>query len=367
MDNRYIVIDKQSTDDDYEDFVSLMTKSEDTLNQRCALDDTIRHLTPSQIESYATTCIKDSCSGTRFSPNDIILVSHNIFPDIIASGKYGVEVKSTKSDHWTSIGSSILESTRPASVEKIYMLFGKLGGEVRFKCRPYQEVLTDITVTHSPRYLIDMKLGSGETIFDKMKIPYDTLRTSDNAISMVRRYYRHQRSDFEATPWWLTNEEDEEGAGIGVRTWDSLDHHEKEDVKSMMLLLFAGHIVHSKYKPIALWAVATKSILLYNARDIFSAGGVITYLVTPNGERKALKHPIPRSYSYIVNGATTLRHKLLYDTKFFKEVSQYAAEYCPDLDNSTPSKLYNSWLNSLEELGCKVPLGKFIRENLTLI
>jgi hypothetical protein len=50
-------------------------------------------------------------------------------------------------------------------VEDIYVLFAKMGGKYpEFLCRPYQEVMCDIAVTHSPRYLIDMKLEAGETI-----------------------------------------------------------------------------------------------------------------------------------------------------------------------------------------------------------
>ena len=97
------------------------------------------------------------CGRTPFRVEEIRLVSAQYFPDIIAEKYYGVEVKSTKENHWTSTGSSIVESTRDKNVENIYMLFGKLGGKTaEFKCRPYEDCLSDIAVTHSPRYLINM-------------------------------------------------------------------------------------------------------------------------------------------------------------------------------------------------------------------
>ena len=73
------------------------------------------------------------------------------------------------------------------------MLFGKLGGTPpEFKCKPYQDCLYDIAVTHSPRYLINMELEKNETIFSKMGTTYDDLRTSPDSIEQVRNYYRNK-------------------------------------------------------------------------------------------------------------------------------------------------------------------------------
>ena len=44
--------------------------------------------------------------GTPFE-GTISLVSGKHFPDIVANQYYGIEVKSTQGDKWTSIGSSI--------------------------------------------------------------------------------------------------------------------------------------------------------------------------------------------------------------------------------------------------------------------
>ena len=70
------------------------------------------------------------------------------------------------------------------------LVIGKLGGNpLVFRCRPYQEVLSDIAVTLSPRYLINMELQDGETIFDKMNTTYDKFRTTENNIAKVWEYY----------------------------------------------------------------------------------------------------------------------------------------------------------------------------------
>ena len=129
--------------------------------------------------------MKELCGRTPFRVEEIRLVSAQYFPDIIAEKYYGVEVKSTKENHWTSTGSSIVESTRDKNVENIYMLFGKLGGKTaEFKCRPYEDCLSDIAVTHSPRYLINMELTKEQTIFSKMGVAYDQLRNAPDSIPL---------------------------------------------------------------------------------------------------------------------------------------------------------------------------------------
>ena len=75
-----------------------------------------------------------------------------------------------------------------------------------FKCRPYEDVLYDIAVTHSPRYLINMEIEKSDTIFSKMGTTYDEFRVSPDNISQVRKYYREraiERKRFEM-PWWIT-------------------------------------------------------------------------------------------------------------------------------------------------------------------
>jgi len=48
------------------------------------------------------------------------------FPDI-AVGSFGVEVKFTLNDTWRSVANSVLETNRIETVEKVYLIFGKMG------------------------------------------------------------------------------------------------------------------------------------------------------------------------------------------------------------------------------------------------
>lgn len=156
-----------------------MLKAKNLLNDDARINPSIyKSYSSTELEECSVKKIRLACIDSPFDANEVKLISGQRFPDIIAEKYYGIEVKMTKKDHWTSVGGSIVESTRDKYVEDIYVLFAKMGGLYpEFLCRPYQEVMSDITVTHSPRYLIDMKLDKGRTIFDKMNLSYDELRT----------------------------------------------------------------------------------------------------------------------------------------------------------------------------------------------
>ena len=206
--NNIIAIRKRDITDAHKAFVELMNRTEDILNTEARRNPKgYKQLNASSLEPCAVDKIKLACSGSPFSPNEIELISGQRFPDIVAEKYYGIEVKTTKENHWTSTGSSIVETTRVKDVDDIYMLFGKLGGDIpEFKCRPYEDVLYDIAVTHSPRYLINMEIEKSDTIFSKMGTTYDEFRVSPDNISQVRKYYREraiERKRFEM-PWWIT-------------------------------------------------------------------------------------------------------------------------------------------------------------------
>ena len=230
------------------------------------------------LERDVFEAISECAKGTPFQ-GSLQLVSGASFPDIVAGGFYGVEVKSTAKNHWTSIGSSILESTRIENVERIFLTFGKLGRPVHFLSRPYEECLSDIAVTHYPRYKIDMCLGPGETIFDKMGVPYDTLRRMENPVEPVSQYYRSKLKPGEQL-WWA-GEHIEEASPATVRLWSALGREEKQELRSMGYALFP-ELVAGDYKRYALWLVTARGIVNTHVRDEFSAGGQVM-MQTPSG------------------------------------------------------------------------------------
>lgn len=342
---------------DFEDF---MQSAEKTLNDIAkTASGRFTKCNGKSLENEVVTVLQKICrkNNLAFKPNDIKLVSGQKFPDIIVAKQYGIEVKSTKEDHWTSTGSSIVESTREDGVDCIYLLFGKLGGTVSFKCRPYEEVLYDVAVTHSPRYLIDMNLGANESIFSKMRTTYDKLRKSQDAINQVRQHYiqKAKKEQKKSMPWWL-----ESDTQMSIQLWSSLSKKEKEILQSKMCILFSNDILSNKkekYARVSLWLCAKYSILVYNARDCFSAGGQCSILGYNN-----VPQVVPQVVARYLQRANKIKELFNPTPEIKKEIKEEILEFNKDIwDEVNDKPNYEKWLTQTSTL-----VGKFanIKYNL---
>ncbi len=225
-----------------------------------------------KLENVVADIMTYHAKNTPFE-GTIELISGLKFPDIVARKYYGVEVKTTKSNHWTTLGNSVLESTRVEGVERIFMLFGKMVNPIEFKCRPYEECLASVVVTHSPRYFINMDLAHGETIFDKLQLPYNELRKLNNPIKPITDYYRQFLKPGEEI-WWLDQDEPK-STNLIIKLWNNLSIEERNYymLKSMILFPEVFSNRSDKFNRVAVWLVKSESIVCPNIRDVFTAGG----------------------------------------------------------------------------------------------
>lgn len=139
-------------------FEELLAKVIDFMNREAlTFPERYTGLLGSKLEDKVVEVLQQCAVGTCFE-DQIVKYSGQRFPDIVIGGYYGVEVKTTKANHWKSTGSSVAEGTRVEDVERVYLLFGKMCEPVCFVCKPYEECLSEVVVTHSPRYLVDMNL-----------------------------------------------------------------------------------------------------------------------------------------------------------------------------------------------------------------
>jgi len=224
-------------------------------------------------ESDVFEALCESAKGTDFEKS-IYLISGHKFPDIVVSKFYGVEVKTTRQNYWKSTGNSVLESTRVDNVERIYIFFAKLTDPIGFKYRLYQDCLYDIAVTHSPRYLIDMELDTGESIFDKIGMSYNELRSKDNPIRTIVDYYRSISRRGEE-PWWMDSGETPEIIlKPMVSLWSNLSAEEQVVLRNEAMARFPEIFGRSssKYHKLASWLAARHGIVDSSLRDRFSAG-----------------------------------------------------------------------------------------------
>jgi len=238
------------------------------------------------------------CEASKKSVFDktIELISGHKFPDIIAKKFYGVEVKTTKQDHWRSTGNSVLETTRVDNIERIYLFFGKFTDPIGFKIRKYEDCLYDVAVTHSPRYLIDMDLENGKSIFDKLNLPYDELRKLNNPIKPIIKYYRGICKDGEE-PWWMDSGESADNVIRPIVTlWSHLDIETQKDLRNEAMARFPEIFSRSstKYQRLASWLAARHGIVDSSLRDRFTAGGQVNLKIN----RKTYKS-LPRIFKYL--------------------------------------------------------------------
>ena len=257
------------------EFEDLLSASHKVIDQKAAeLPKYFLSRSPSAFEEDVYEALTEAATGTVFD-GSIKLISGHKFPDIIADKQYGVEVKATSGKKWKSTGNSVLESTRVTGIERIYLFFGQLIDPAAFKWRLYQNCLYEVAVTHSPRYLIDMELGSGETIFDRMEIDYDTIRTAEKPIEPILNYYRGKAKRGEE-PWWMGSPNDT--IPFTVRLWCHLSSSEKRSLEIQAMARFPEIFGKSstKYQKLVVWMTTHHGVVTPNIRDSFSAGGKVS-------------------------------------------------------------------------------------------
>lgn len=193
------------------------------------------------------------------------------FPDIYIS-HFGIEVKYSNSGKWTSTGNSITETTRVREVSYIYIFYGKRdSNKIEISWKMYEECLSDIVVTHHPRYLIDMELNAGDTIFEKMGIPYECFSGPD-AIKKLQKYYRRTLKPGEEI-WWL----DESDVIKSPVIYNSKKINRNQvQVEGMVICPEIFSNSGTKYFNLAVYLLKNYNVLSTNLRDIFSAGGLVS-------------------------------------------------------------------------------------------
>jgi len=268
------------------------------------------------LEPYVRDVMTNLAVGTAFE-NSIELIGGQKFPDIVAKKYYGIEVKTTTQNHWKTTGNSVLESTRVDNVERIFMLFAKLASPIEFRCRPYEEVLSEVVVTHSPRYLIDMNLEQGKTIFDKIKMPYETLRKKENPIRPIVDYYKSKLKPGEEL-WWLDAENNSKPSSIVIKIWSNLSLKEKQELKNRAMVYFPELFGNrtNKFGRLAIWLVTREAVVCPNVRDLFTAGGKNDYVIG-----KKVYQKVPRIFLNLFGNVSSIVETIMQTTAV--ELSEY--------------------------------------------
>ena len=321
-------------------FELLSKKAKGYLNDKAQTDHSFcKKASPFEVERITEQAFKEVCFEP-FVASDIRLVSGHTFPDIIAGKNFGIEVKTSTTGGWKSTGSSIIESTRSEDIKKVYMLFANLSGELaQFECKPYEQCLSGIAVTQSPRYTIDMNVE--ETIFDKINVSYDAFRkmSETDKISKVRQYYieKSRREHRLEMPWWMGD-----STNINISIYNDKDTKTKDSIMKQIYILFPETLngdTADGYKKASLWLCNRYSLLCYNMRDVFSAGGKLT---TINGKR------IPKPYPAVVKRLLKYREDI---ESILKHPTSTLLSDIKEIWNQqiNVDKLYETWLDKVEK------------------
>lgn len=306
------------------------------------------------LEPYVKDVLTELAVGTVFE-NSIELIGGQKFPDIVARKYYGIEVKTTTQNHWKTTGNSVLEGTRVDDVERIFMLFAKLASPIEFRCRPYEEVLSEVVVTHSPRYLIDMNLEEGKTIFDKINMPYDTLRKKESPIKPIVDYYKSKLKPGEEL-WWMDTENNSKPSSIVIKIWNNLTAKEKQELKNRSMVYFPELFGNSndKFGRLAIWLVTREAVVCPNVRDLFTAGGKRDIAIG-----KKVYQKVPRIFLNLFENIPTIVDTIMQTSAF--ELSEYW-----ETKTTEKTKIFD-WIDLVAENAKKIQDAKHlnIKEILT--
>jgi hypothetical protein len=199
------------------------------------------------------------------------------FPDI-AVGNFGIEVKFTLNDTWRSVANSILETNRIETVEKVYLIFGKMGGTPEVKWDDYEKSVIHVRTSHVPRF--EVEISANHSLFEMMGISYDDFRNlkMEDKMRYIRTYARSRLQKGERL-WWLEdNIEAEHALPIQVRLYTNLPTEEKTRLRAEAVLLCPSVVksgrAKNKYDDAVLYLLTYHGVICHQARDLFSAGSV---------------------------------------------------------------------------------------------
>lgn len=199
------------------------------------------------------------------------------FPDI-EIGQFGIEVKFTINDEWRSVANSVLETNRIESVQHVYIMFGKTGGNPDVRWGEYEKCVMHVRTSHVPRF--EVQIDATRSLFEIMGISYDQFRVLEmhEKMQYIRKYARSRLKNGERL-WWL---EDSPGEAhtlpMQARLFTELEQSEKIRLRAEAILL-CPQIVQSgrarhKYDDVALFMLTYHGVICHQTRDMFSAGSV---------------------------------------------------------------------------------------------
>jgi hypothetical protein len=217
------------------------------------------------------------------------------FPDIIIEGfdgnKYGIEVKSSTGtgNTWRINGNSILGTTRVPGLRKTMIIFGRLrGADSIFRAKEYEKSISNVVVTHSPRYLIDLDIEEGNGFFEKSELSYEEISNSDQPIKRITDYFTR----IGQTAWWLA-----ESTPAAIQMFTNLTNVQQCKLMGYAFAHFTEIFSNksTKFNRLSRWLASENSIIDPALRDRFTAGGKADVILS-----SVVYKQLPRIYTRLL-------------------------------------------------------------------
>lgn len=254
------------------------------------------------------------------------------FPDVVITTndrKFGIEVKSSKSKNWETLGGSINESTKVPGLDEIFILFGKnINNQVNIKIKEFSKCVKSVAVTHSPRYLIDMDLKDGADIFTHLNTSYEDVCSTASPFDLFKNYFKEKAKKSNTKFWFLSDDENERSSEtyqeLEWKFFSRLSSEAKTELISEAIILYPFDLFGSKktiYDNANLFFLG-RNIISNSMRDNFTAGGQLDI----SG------YNIPQKYSLLLNedylevidklltNSPTIEMKQVYETEDIQEI-----------------------------------------------
>lgn len=298
-------------------------------------------------EDYVYTTMKKLSSNLGIQ--NIRQTGKQSFPDIII-GEYGVEVKFSTSNKWESTGNSIFEGTYQEEVtQDIFVFFGKKDkkGNIEIKYDYYENCLSDVKVTHSPRFFINMNQKPEESVLYQLKIKYDEYRklTEHQKANLIKKYLKSKLKKGEKV-WWI----DDEITPI-IKEFRNLNAKEKKLITAELFALFPQLLSNSrsKYFDAAVYLMTKRQLFNSSLRDIFSAGGLVTFVIDGQFCVKT-----PKVYKHLYQLATHIK-SFIYQADI-EMLTEYWLEH--NIEKAQiKSDRHSAWKILIDYYGAKLPSG----------
>ncbi len=193
-----------------------------------------------------------------------------------------------------------------------------------------------------------MNLEQGKTIFDKIKMPYDTLRKKESPIKPIVDYYKSKLKPGEEL-WWMDAENNSKPSSIVIKIWSNLSVKEKQALKNRSMVYFPELFGNNndKFGRLAIWLVTREAVVCPNVRDLFTAGGKRDYVVGKNVYQK-----VPRIFLNLFDNIPNIVETIMQTSAF--ELSEYW-----ETKTTEKTKLFD-WIDLVTEHAKKIQDAKHL-------